>query len=620
MGWLALWIFLVTVPAYAQQAFDDQFPIQPRISHPNDHPIPCPTIANKVLDPRLRCGLFDVPLDWQNPELGNGRIFYIRFPASQSATRKGTIFIDSGHPVAVIEDLSSRQWLYDHGENLHNDTNGEYDIVAWDARGKGAQGLTIPGPSWCFFNFRERARFYATAAKEGSHRAPWDPKTLQFYDPQDDERINQWYDAQAKLVKECLAKQNSTMLRYVGTAATTRDLVAMADAFDGLGSPVNFWGMSYGSLIGNYLLRMFPKRAGRIVLDGLPDLESYVTQESYRTWKEDMSHANLAFVSLPLALNDYINGAGSPSIVKANPGTSPLKIIAQTFILARNALVGWQRAPEAEMKNRYFLSYFWMILPFYVPALDKHFSLPKIAKILHSSQVPQSFELGVMPIFCGDKLYEHIPETALEKQQILMKLFQDGKLLSSMLAGTAFPPLRYMCNIWPIRAAERLPISAADDFDFYSYTPPAHPFLVVNHLQDPLHRPEHVKRIASSKFFGENHVVAQTGFGTPGLAHSTCMNDVITSYFLHGTDALTNVTLCNGVPTEVVSTNLTVVSAYLDDSSSEQGGGERDGTLRSDLRWAARVLRPVGWAALTVRIFKLLVKRYRRGAGRLNES
>ncbi|KAI0645127.1 hypothetical protein C8Q79DRAFT_1011229 [Trametes meyenii] len=550
MLWAALWTFLVAVPAYAQQVSDDQFPIQPRVPHPNDHTIDCPTIANQVLDSRFRCGLFDVPLDWQNPGLGNGRIFYARFPASPGVVRKGTIFIDTGHPVTVTDDLSSRQWLFERGARMHNYTHGEYDIVTWDARGKGVHGLTIPGPSWCFFNFQERARFYAASAREGTYRASWDPKTLQFYDPQDSRHVKQWYNAQAKLVEDCLAKQNSTMLRYVGTAATTRDLIAMADAFDGPGSPVNFWGMSYGSLIGSYLLRMFPERAGRVVLDGLRDLESYVNQESYQTWKEDVLHANSAFASLPAACCKGSNNAGRCSIVKMSSETSPLKILATSLIVARNALVGWQRTFEAEIKNHHLLRYIKAVLPFKLPALDKNLDLRSIAMILHSSQVPQSFDLGVMPIFCGDKLYEHVPDTP-ENALRMLTLLQDSDELGSLLSGSAFPPLRYMCHLWPIRAAERLPLASADDAEFSSYTPPAHPFLVVNHLQDPLHRPEHVNRIASGKYFADSRVAVQTGFGTPALAHSKCMVDVIIGYFLHGSDALTNMTLCDGVPMKV---------------------------------------------------------------------
>ena len=64
-----------------------------------------------------------------------------------------------------------------------------------------------------------------------------------------------WQGIQKELVSHCLGSTNATMLRYMGTAAATRDLVAMADVFDGLGSLVNFWGMEYGSLLGTYLLK-----------------------------------------------------------------------------------------------------------------------------------------------------------------------------------------------------------------------------------------------------------------------------------------------------------------------------------------------------------------------------
>lgn len=64
-----------------------------------------------------------------------------------------------------------------------------------------------------------------------------------------------WPKLQEQVVEHCLKKTNVTMLKYMGTAATVRDLVAMANAFDGPTSPINFWGMGHGSLIGSYLLK-----------------------------------------------------------------------------------------------------------------------------------------------------------------------------------------------------------------------------------------------------------------------------------------------------------------------------------------------------------------------------
>ena len=49
-----------------------------------------------------------------------------------------------------------------------------------------------------------------------------------------------------------------------------RDLVHLVDSAYGEGSDVNFWGVSYGTVMGTYLTQMFPDRVGRVILDGKP--------------------------------------------------------------------------------------------------------------------------------------------------------------------------------------------------------------------------------------------------------------------------------------------------------------------------------------------------------------
>ena len=50
-----------------------------------------------------------------------------------------------GFPSATVLDLSPPVWLLMKGEALHNRTSGEYDVVVWNARGKGnpAYSLTV---------------------------------------------------------------------------------------------------------------------------------------------------------------------------------------------------------------------------------------------------------------------------------------------------------------------------------------------------------------------------------------------------------------------------------------------------------------------------------------------
>ena len=43
-------------------------------------------------------------------------------------------------------------------------------------------------------------------------------------------------------------------LKYIGTSSTIRDLVSLGDAIVGLGEPIDFWGFSYGTVIGFYFI------------------------------------------------------------------------------------------------------------------------------------------------------------------------------------------------------------------------------------------------------------------------------------------------------------------------------------------------------------------------------
>ena len=47
--------------------------------------------------------------------------------------------------------------------------------------------------------------------------------------------------------------QNSSVgpyLKYFGTSSTVRDLVSLGDAILGKGEPIDYWGVSYGTVLG----------------------------------------------------------------------------------------------------------------------------------------------------------------------------------------------------------------------------------------------------------------------------------------------------------------------------------------------------------------------------------
>jgi len=55
-------------------------------------------------------------------------------------------------------------------------------------------------------------------------------------------------------------------LKYLGSSSTVRDLVSLGDAILGEGEPIDYWGISYGTVIGlNFVNSKFLRPFNRIV-------------------------------------------------------------------------------------------------------------------------------------------------------------------------------------------------------------------------------------------------------------------------------------------------------------------------------------------------------------------
>lgn len=63
----------------------------------------------------------------------------------------------------------------------------------------------------------------------------------------------------AALARLCIEKSGET-LKHVGTATVVRDLEFLSRIIEGDRTPVNFWGFSYGTIIGSYFVNMYVLR------------------------------------------------------------------------------------------------------------------------------------------------------------------------------------------------------------------------------------------------------------------------------------------------------------------------------------------------------------------------
>ncbi|CAE6440248.1 unnamed protein product [Rhizoctonia solani] len=191
------------------------------------------------------CTRFEVPLDWHNDTAGKGSLAVIRYPATKQP-KLGTLFMNPGGPGGSgLETVQGPD-----GDIIMQHAGGNYDLVSWDPRGV---GLTVPRTA-CFQTKAEELAFWNGSVihtESGSG-----PEVRGNFTSQTDldafyEKVDEADALLQRIGEQCIAYSPDTF-QYVGTAATVRDMVAMHDILEGPDKPINFWGMSYGTVIGAY--------------------------------------------------------------------------------------------------------------------------------------------------------------------------------------------------------------------------------------------------------------------------------------------------------------------------------------------------------------------------------
>ncbi|KAI0325950.1 alpha/beta-hydrolase [Cubamyces sp. BRFM 1775] len=492
-------------------------------NHPAFQWGPCdPTI---VQDPSISCSFFEIPLDYHDRSAGTGRVAVAK--ANATTERFGTLFINPGGPGA--SGLDALDQLRSTVLSL---TGGHYDLVSWDPRGVGP--LTIPGDIVCFSSVEDYNTFW-----DGTIELTGIEMTGNFTDQQDiDALLSQAPVMQRKyeeLGERCLRQPSGKYMKYVGTAASVRDMVAMADVLDGPKSLINLFGLSYGTIAGAWFMNMFPERVGRVVLDGVVNPTFLATEETTTFWPKQLVDADKVY-------NAFIAGcalAGPDGCSITTQGQTLSNVDADIQALL-------QRAHDAARKNSSvpvtsadvraqlgsamyspdeWATFANVSYPQAVDAVDAETSGGVDSRAVKRQRKRQNSDPDAViysgqAIECGDS----VNRKGTTMDDVFRGIISSSRTSSHLFSSVWPNPLAY-CPFWPVRAVER-------------YQGPfnkklANRVLVLSNTYDPITPVSGARALI--ELLGEDAtLVLLNGFGHTTVEPSQCLNEIISAYFITG--------------------------------------------------------------------------------------
>ena len=204
------------------------------------------------------CANLQVPLDYDDQLFGTTNIAFVKSDGD-SPDAEDVLFNPGGPGVSGIDHL--RQG---NKELRAGGIGSKYNLIGFDPRGVGYSGPNLN----CFT----------------------DPAASQYYDTLLDTKnvvannkvvLTQQYAEADAFGKWCSAALINSTAGYAGTVAVAQDMLHFVKLRAGSrdqdtdNAKLNFYGASYGTILGSTFATMFPDRVGKFVLNGVADVEDW---------------------------------------------------------------------------------------------------------------------------------------------------------------------------------------------------------------------------------------------------------------------------------------------------------------------------------------------------------
>ena len=195
----------------------------------------------------FECGVYEVPLDYGDPEGERLEIAVKRLPAEGGA--QGSLLVNPGGPGGSGYDYAGAA-----ASVVGPDVRDRFDVVGFDPR-----GVARSEPIVCLDQEGMDDYLGTDVLSEDGDADPAEVT---------DAGVERLEEGNRAFVEGCEERAGDLMM-HMGTASVARDMDVLRAVLGD--EDLNYLGKSYGTMIGAVYADLFPERVGAVVLDGALD-------------------------------------------------------------------------------------------------------------------------------------------------------------------------------------------------------------------------------------------------------------------------------------------------------------------------------------------------------------
>jgi len=436
----------------------------------------------------FECANVEVPLDYRHPGSGTVTLAVSRHPADDPDDRVGAILVNPGGPGA-----SGITYAPTAVSHFRSDVLDRYDVVGFDPRGVGSsEGVDC-------LSDKELDAFVAL-----------DPT------PDNPAAVAEARRAITTFGRGCV-RGSGRLAAHVSTPEASRDMDIIRAVVES--SKLNYYGASYGTLLGATYADQFPERVGTMVLDGAIDPQQSLVDKNLQ-----------AAAGFQTALRAYLRFCvrqGSCPLGD-NPSAAEARLNALLDRIDDHAIpAGGGR----QLTIGQAVLGVW--LPLYVPDLWPALSAALLQaesndgsglvrlSDLYTSRGPNGYVDNSMEALYAVNCLDEPASRSVPEVRRLLPRFEKA----SPTFGGVFAWFLIGCPDWPVRTAEPIP-----DID----APGAPPIVVVGTTGDPA--TPYSSAVALARQLSSGVLVTRVGEGHTGFGRgNSCVDDAVNDYFAEGT-------------------------------------------------------------------------------------